>query len=189
MSQYQLESLSELVSTINTITNEVKANFGKLSAQQLNWKPSVNEWGVAQCFDHLVTTNATYFPIFELVKNGEKKSTLWESIPWLPALWGKLLIHQLGPVYTRKMKAPKVFRPSSSAIDEDMVQRFIDQQNQLVTYIKAIENLDAEKTIITSPASKIVTYSVMDAYRIIVVHEQRHILQAKRVKDSEGFSE
>ncbi len=35
--------------------------------------------------------------------------------------------------------------------------------------------------------SRLVTYSLMDAYRIIVVHEQNHFVQAKRVMEWPGF--
>jgi len=39
----------------------------------------------------------------------------------------------------------------------------------------------------SSPVSRIITYSLLDAYTIIVVHEKRHFLQARRVLDSSGF--
>lgn len=51
----------------------------------------------------------------------------------------------------------------------------------------ASENIDLEKTIITSPVAAFVTYSVLDGYRIIVRHGQRHLAQAKRVMEVEGF--
>src|SRR5262244_451966 len=81
----QGEQLSRLISTADAITNETLAGFGGLTAQQLNWKPGANQWSIAQCFDHLVTANGAYSPIFEKVLNGEKKNTFWESLPWLPA--------------------------------------------------------------------------------------------------------
>jgi len=65
--------------------------------------------------------------------------------------------------------------------------RFIDQQNQVIRYMKSTEDLDAEKIIISSPVTNLVTYSLMDAYRIIITHEKRHLLQAKRVSETDGF--
>ena len=53
--------------------------------------------------------------------------------------------------------------------------------------MKATEDLDVEKIIISSPVTKLVTYSLMDAYRIIITHEQRHLLQAKKVSKTDGF--
>lgn len=53
--------------------------------------------------------------------------------------------------------------------------------------MKSTEHLDLEKIVISSPVTSAVTYSLMDAYRIIVVHEQRHFQQAKRVIEETGF--
>ena len=181
------EDLYGLITAANAITDETRAGFGSLTARQLNWKPGAGQWSVAQCFDHLVTTNGAYFPIFEKVLSGEKKNTFWESAPWLPALWGKMLIKAVDPESKRKLKAPKVFHPSSSAVDGAVIRRFIDQQNQVIKYMKATEYLDVEKIIISSPVTNLVTYSLMDAYRIIITHEKRHLLQAMRVSQMEGF--
>jgi len=53
--------------------------------------------------------------------------------------------------------------------------------------MKATEHLDLERIIISSPVTSVVTYSLMDAYRVIVVHEHRHFQQAKRVTEESGF--
>ena len=187
MTSNQDEHLSGLVSAANAITDQTLAGFGDLTEFQLNWKPSPDQWSVAQCFDHLVTANAAYFPIFDNVLSGEKKNTLWESLPWLPAFWGKMLIKAVAPESTRKLKAPKIFHPSSSRVDGAIIRRFIDQQNQVIRYMNATEDLDLEMIKITSPVSNLIAYSLMDAYRIIITHEKRHLLQAMRVSEMEGF--
>ena len=181
------EDLFGLSSAANAITDQARACFNGLTAQQLIWKPGADHWSVAQCFGHLVTTNAAYFPIFEKVLSGEKKTTFWESVPWLPALWAKMLIKAVDPESKRKVKAPKVFRPSNSSVDGAVIRRFIDQQNQLISYMKATADFDVQRIIISSPVTNLVTYSLMDAYRILITHEKRHLLQAKRVTSTDGF--
>lgn len=187
MTSNQGEHLSGLISAANAITDETQAGFGGLTAQQLNWKPGAEQWSVAQCFDHLVTANAAYFPIFEKVLSGEKKNTFWEGLPWLPGFWGKLVIKAVSPESPRKLKAPKIFTPSSSSVDGAIVRRFIDQQNQVISYMKATEGMDLEKIKISSPVTGLITYSLLDAYRIIINHEKRHLLQAIRVSEMDGF--
>ena len=187
MTSNQSGQLSSLILAANAINDETLAGFGGLTAIQLNWKPGADRWSVAQCFDHLLTVNEGYFPIFEKVLSGEKRSTFWESLPWLPTFWGKMLLKAVDPESRRKLKAPKVFQPSISNVDPDVIRRFIDQQNQVVRYMKATEELDLENIRITSPAIHLITYSLMDAYRIIVTHERRHLLQAKKVMEMESF--
>ena len=187
MTSTQGELLSALVFAANAITDETLAGFGDLTAQQLNWKPSAEQWSVAQCFDHLVTANEAFFPIFEKVLSGKKENSFWESLPWLPAFWGKMLIKAVAPESTRKLKAPKIFHPSSSSVDGAIIRRFIEQQNQVIRYLKATEDLDLEKIKISSPVTHLITYSLMDAYRIIINHEKRHLLQATKVSEMDGF--
>jgi hypothetical protein len=181
------EDLFGLIPAANAITDEARACFNGLTARQLMWKPAADHWSVAQCFGHLVTTNAAYFPIFKKVLSGEKKNNFWETLPWLPALWAKMLIKAVDPQSKRKVKAPKVFRPSSSSVDGAVIRRFIAQQNQLISYMKATADFDVQRIIISSPVTNLVTYSLMDAYRILISHEKRHLLQAKRVTSTDGF--
>ena len=188
MRSNQAEDLSRLIAEANAISDETKARFSDFTAQQLNCRPDADQWSVAQCFDHLVRANEAYFPIFDEVISGEKKSTFWERVPWLPSFWGKVLIKSLDPKSTRKLKAPKIFRPSSSQIDGPIISRFIDQQNRLIRYMKSTEHLDLERIKISSPVTSLITYSLLDTYRIIVTHEKRHFLQAKRVSDVNALS-
>src|SRR5918996_1979018 len=182
----QKAGLANLIATANNIAIDAKSTFGHLTPAQLNWKPSADRWSVAQCFDHLLTSNNGYFPVIEDVLAG-KKRTFWERMPVLPGLAGKLLIKSMDPSSTRKVKAPKRLEQAQSDISVSVINDFVDQQGKLVEKMKASEHLDLEKIVITSPVSAAITYSLMDAYRLIVVHEQRHFQQAKRVMEESAF--
>ena len=183
---YQKADVPSLITAANSVANEARTTFGHLTPSQLNWKPSPERWSVAQCFDHLLSSNKGYLPIIDNVLAGYKR-TFWQSMPVLPGLMGKLLIKSMDPASTRKVKAPKRFQPAQSDISGSVINDFVDQQHQIVEKMKATEHLDLEKIVITSPAVAAVTYSLMDAYRFIVVHERRHFQQAKRVMEEAGF--
>jgi hypothetical protein len=141
---------------------------------------------VAQCFEHLLTSNKGFLPVIDEVLKGRKQSA-WERMPFLPGLAGKLLIKYLDPASTRKIKAPKRFEPAQSDISASVINDFVQQQTGIVEKMKATQHLDLERIVITSPAAAAITYSLMDAYRIIVVHEHRHFQQAKRVTEETAF--
>jgi hypothetical protein len=183
---YQTADLRSLISAANEIAADAKTTFGRLSGAQLNWKPSAERWSVAQCFDHLLTTNQGYFPPIEGVLAGIKP-TFWQRMPVVPGLAGKLLIKSLDPKSTRKIKAPTKFQPAQSDISASVIDDFADQQARIVEKMKATEHLDLDNIIITSPVAAAITYSLMDAYRIIVVHERRHFEQARRVTEETSF--
>jgi hypothetical protein len=180
-------SVNDFIKEAAVIADEVKQSFGHLSHTQLNWKPNPEAWSIGQCLHHLITSNNSYFLIFENIIRGDKRATLWERLPLLPSLFGKVLIKSLSSESTRKLKAPQVFRPTSSDVDAKIVGEFAHQQHRLMEYLKASERLEIRRIIMTSPASSFVTYSLRDAYQIILVHERRHLLQAQRVMKADDF--
>ena len=169
------------------IAQEVKNTFGHLHAEQLNWKPEPAKWSVGQCIDHLMVTNTTYFPTLKRIADRRKETTFWEKVPYLPGFFGKALIKSFQPDAQSKLQSPKVFKPSLSTIPTDIIARFIDHQQELIALMQQTEGVHHRKLIITSPASRFVTYSLEDAFTIMLVHERRHVGQAKRVMEHEFF--
>jgi uncharacterized damage-inducible protein DinB len=166
---------------------KVKAEFPGITLQQLNWKPAPDSWSIGQCLDHLIISDCSYFPIFKKITEGNHKMTTWEK--WNPfnALFGKILVNQLQEKVKNKLNAPKVFIPSSSNIDGGIPERFQKHLDTLLEYITGFREVDLDKTHITSPASKYVTYSLRNAVTLLIQHEYRHINQAIRVKSNEEF--
>jgi hypothetical protein len=185
--KYSTATLPELLREADLIAERASQTFGDLNYDQLNWKPTAERWSVAQCFDHLTTSNEPFLKIIDTVTSGNRKSSGMERVPLLPGLLGRLLIKSLDPSTTRKLKAPKMFEPATSDIPLTVLQDFIQLQKNLISKIQDTAHLDLEKIIITSPVSKAVAYSLMDAYRIIVVHEERHFQQAQRVTAESAF--
>jgi DinB superfamily len=166
---------------------KVRTEFTNLSLQQLNWKPAPESWSIGQCLDHLIVSDCLYFP--DLKKIAEKKfeMTLWERWNPLNDLFGKMLVHQLQEDVKRKVNTPKIFIPSASLIDAGILERFQKHLNMLSEYISATGEVDIDKTYITSPVSKFVTYNLRNAITILIQHIHRHINQALRVKSKEDF--
>ena len=178
--------LPRLVAEARAVASAAEREFGSLTPGQWNWKPDVNAWSIGQCVEHLVIATAAYFPTLRAIQAGTRRPTLWERVPVLPALFGPLLLRALDPDAGRKMKAPAALRPSTSAIDRDVLRRFVDVQHELVRFMAATP-AGALATNVTSPVSRVVTYSLLDAYRIIVVHEHLHLRQARAVAAALNF--
>lgn len=179
--------LGRLLGALDAVTREAREAFGRLSAAQLNWRPSAGEWGVGQCLDHLITTNRCFFPDIERVAAGAYKSSAWARVSPLSGLFGRMILKSLDPEKGRRTKAPRVFLPAPSDVPADVVERFARHQRELAERMRATAGADLRGTKVTSPVSALATYSLLDAYRIVVAHERKHLEQARRVARSEGF--
>jgi len=169
------------------VADETKRAFGRLSDEQVNWTPSAGEWSIGQCFDHLIISNRPFFAIIEEIREGRRRNRAWERMPVLPRFFGQHLLRTLRADSGRKVKARPAFYPSTSHIAGGIIASFVEQQDRLLALIETTRGLDLNGITVTSPVVRLITYSLLDAYRIIVVHEQNHFVQARRVMESPGF--
>ena len=175
--------LSALVKDMKAIADEAQARFGVLTVPQLNWKPSAEQWSVGQIFDHLIKSSEPYRSIITRVASGQYHARAWERISPLSGFWGRVVLRAVSPESPKKIKAPRVFQPSSSSVDDAVVRRFVSLQFAIAELMARTESLNLDKIIITSPVSSLFTYSLFDAYRILNSHGRRHLSQAQRLAD------
>lgn len=179
--------LKEVLQTLERMTLEYKTELSDLNHEQLNWKPDAESWSVGQCVDHIITTNRLYFKIFENLLDGTKPSNFWEKVPFLPSFFGKFLINTTKPDIDKKNKTVPVFEPSKSDIPGDILNTFFENQRELISWIEKSDRFDHQKTILTSPAMKLIVYSLHDVCIILSGHEERHLNQARNVMKMANF--
>jgi hypothetical protein len=173
-------SLGEVKAGLHEVARDAQSTFGGLSVKELNWKPDAASWSVAQCFEHLVTGNDLLVDAARrAVSNGP--SSIWQRMPILPGVFGRLLVQTQGPKVTRKYVAPAKAQPVSSEVPGDIIQRFVDQHEATRRWLETIDQRAAERAILISPFVSFITYSVMDGVRLMVAHDRRHFEQARRV--------
>lgn len=184
---YTTLSLAEVKDGLDAIARDAQAIFGGFDARQLNWRPDAGQWTVAQCFDHLLTANRLLLRAAADALDDAKPRTLWQRLPVLPGILGRMLIRSQAPGAVRKFTAPSKARPATSDIAADVIQRFVDQHRDIVAWLQALDERHAARVIMTSPFITVVTYSVSDGLRLVLAHDRRHFEQARRVTLSPGF--
>lgn len=184
---YTKITLSEAIREIERVTAAVQLDFSTLSAQQLNWKPARDRWSVGECLEHLITANSLYFGIVEPILAGSYSKPFLGRIPGYSGLLGRMLIKAVSPQEARKTETMAVFEPARTKVDTDEVARFARHQSKLVDLIRKSERLDLKKTVVASPATPMIVYSLLDAWRLIAAHEVRHLGQARSVARMDGF--
>ena len=179
-------NLYNVIDEIIEIGQKAELTFGHLSVEQINWKPSAEGWSVGQCFEHLIKTDSLFFDELEKIADGARKNSFFENYSPLSSFFGNLLIKSLRKD-ERKFKAPSQKIVPPSEISADIIEQFAKHQTQVAEKIKRTENADWQRTVITSPFMKLMTYKLADGYQIIVEHAKRHFRQAERVTKLENF--
>ena len=184
---YTTLSLTEVRTGLDRLAQETRTTFGGFDARQLNWRPDAAQWSVAQCFEHLLTADRLMFEAADAALDNTRPRTLWQRLPVLAGVLGRMLIRSQTPGGARRFKAPSKAQPATSDIAADIIQRFVAQHDEVVARLQALDERDAARAIMTSPFLRVVTYSVLDGWRLMFAHDRRHFEQARRVTRSPGF--
>lgn len=170
------------------MTSRAGTTFGALAAHQLNWRQDESRWSVAQCLQHLMTSNNLMLQASQSALSSPA-SSIWQRIPALPGFFGRALIRSQSPTATRKYNSPRKSTPAASDIPADIVERFVAQHRDLTEWMKTVDERRAARAIMISPFIGFITYSVLDGCRLLAAHDRRHLEQARRVTETAGFPE
>jgi len=180
---------------LKTVTSEAEKNndtarvlTSDLTEGQLNWKPSAGQWSMAQCLEHLAVATKGFEKYFDAaLELARQRWTATTPPKYKPTILGGWLAKQVSPEGERKLAAPKIFRPVDSSNIEGSVKMFLDQQLKFVDFVRRCEGIDYNKTRLRSPVTPLIRYSLADAFVITVLHAQRHLAQARRVRERPEF--
>jgi hypothetical protein len=178
---YQKADLKQLRERAQQLEQDVIQTFGSLDGTLISAKPAPREWSAAECFEHLNLTMRLYFPILPAVQQGSYKAGLLERIPGLPSFFAWVIMWALDPSYKgMAMNSPSSIRPTQSLQGKESIDAFIQTQREYLALMEQTNQPAQLKTIIQSPLVPVATYSVIDSFRITIMHNEHHIGQAKR---------
>jgi hypothetical protein len=168
------------------VAADAAAAFGGLSPDQLNWKAAEKSWSVGQCFDHIIKTNEQFYPEFKRLASSTRANSFWEN--WSPFTgWAGRFLIKAVTEDSKKTKVPSKDIVPPSEIGPDIIERFGGHIVDVNKMVEACAAADRQKTVVTSPFLSVFTYTLDDAYTVLVEHTKRHFRQAKRVAEAEGF--
>lgn len=152
--------------------------FSNLPDDVLNRKPAPNAWSILECLEHLNLYSAFYLPEIEkhLRNNSGHPKSSFKS-----GLWGNYLVKMVIPKEGgKKMKTFKSMNPEGSTLNRDVLQVFMESQQDLANYIEMANAADLNKAGIAVTFTPLIKLKLGDALRFMAYHNQRHVQQALR---------
>lgn len=158
-----------------------------LTDEQRRWKQAPKVWSVAECIDHVRSTNAAYRPnLARAIEAAKRNGSSGE--PYRAGRIARWFHAQIDPDRSkRKVRGPGVFRPTMHPSDPAILQRFLEEQGEVERMLDAAHGVDLNRTKLFSPATKLLRLSIGEALETIVLHERRHLRQARGILDKPGF--
>jgi len=179
------EKIESLVFEINQNTDKFKLEFIGCSTEQLLYKPSKDIWSIAENIQHLIEVNTSYFPIFSKILSCKYLPPWSGKFSFIYKLLGNVILKSVSDDRRKKIKTFPLWVPDKKPLTDDILNKFETHQAELVEWVNKLAPYLGKQTVINSPANRIISYTLDDAFKIIIMHEKRHLNQAIEVK--QGF--
>jgi hypothetical protein len=175
----ELSFYSEQVQDIKRSAEELIRN---LTAAQLLWKPKPEKWSISQCLDHLVATARTELPLINRgIAEGHARGLFGHS-PFRYSRIAGVLVNLMGAPPKFKFNAPRLYLPADAKDPAVVIPEFFQAQNAILDCFRMANGLHLARTNVSILDYKYIRLSLGQAFKLFVIHEQRHILQAQRIK-------
>ena len=151
----------------------------EISEEKLQIKHSEKSWSVLECLEHL--NRYALFYNSEINKKMNASSLPFSETFKSTYLGEKFSNDMLPKEGMKTMKTFKSKNPNASNLDKEQVLlTFIQLQEELLSHLETgfSKNLDKIKTYTTLPILK---FKLGDTFRFVIHHNERHIVQAKKV--------
>jgi len=174
-----------LISEFNAADDRATALARALTPQQLNWKRSPGEWSIGQCLEHLYITNEVYCQSISNSLGGHPVSVVEEIRPGWFGRW--FIRNYIEPSSrTKRARAPKKSKPGAN-VEPTILDRFLDSNRRARELVNRFRNYDVNRIRFENPFVSVIRFTVGTGFEILSKHEQRHLLQAERVRRSTEF--
>lgn len=171
--------ISDLIDRTKTVLNKTEG-FKTLSSEQLNFKASPDSWSILECIEHLNLYGDFYLPE---IKKSIKKSNHKANETFKTGLLGDYFAKSLLP--KEKLNTMKTFKdknPNGSKLNKKVLDKFILQQEETLRLLNSSNTVSLNKTKTGISLTRWITLKLGDTFRVVIYHNQRHIVQAENVQ-------
>ncbi len=176
---------SRLLDEMRDIRERADRLIARIADDQVfSWQPHDGRgWSVGQCLDHLSQSNRLYLAsIHEALANAPRAATP-VTTPVASNWFGRKFIAMMEPG-SRRMRAPKKIVPHAATSRTQVWAEFTRGLDEMEAILRDAATIDLNGPRMPSPLFKFSSMGVGTAFRILLAHMRRHILQAERVLDT-----
>lgn len=175
-----MSTLKQLSQTAHQLQETVATQLAPLSLDDLNFKTSPDSWSILECLEHLNRYSRYYNPA---LATAIEHNSGGAAVPEITYSWmGRKSLEVVRPQNTKKHKTVKHMNPANSDLGRATVDEFLQHQTGLQHLLQRAANADLHKKAVPVEFFRLMKLRIGEALEFVVLHEERHIQQALRVK-------
>jgi hypothetical protein len=169
------------------ISSDAMALCSPLSDDQFIWRPSVDGWSIAECFEHLNATARVYLPLLdEGIADAIRRGVYGEG-PFSYNWFGRLYVRfNEPPVRWRRHANPNLY-PGAGRPRREILAAFRAYQVQYIDRLRQASGIDLARARVRSPSIAWLRIPLGSGFAVMTAHERRHLWQARKITGAPGF--
>ncbi len=178
------DDIAALERAFEATEHDARALVNGLSEAHGTWRAHPGSWSVAECLDHLATSNRVYLQAMRPAAARALAEGRRRRGPVRPGVIGGWFVRSLEPPVRklRRMKAPGKIRPRPSPPLGDAMEGFVASQRDVVTFLREYADIDLAGVLFPNPFITGLRFSLATGLHVLAAHERRHLWQAWRVR-------
>lgn len=170
--------IQELVERTQQNIKEAE-KFYLLTIEKLNKRNTPDSWSILECLEHLNLYGDFYLPEIEsrILASNTKSAPTFTS-----GFLGNYFAKSMAP--KEKLNTMKTFKdknPIHKNLDKSHIDRFIQQQKKTLVLLNLAKEKNLNKIKTSVSISKWIKLRLGDTFRILIYHNERHIVQANKI--------
>lgn len=179
--------LADFPARLTQAERDTRALIEDLDGAQLNWQPEPRKWSILQVLEHLAISAELYQPVLAAaVEQGRTAGLLGDVTPRAGVV-ERIFLWSMRSTVKLKAPASTAVRGASDLDPDQVIARWSQVHAALADIAANGNDLDQNRVRITSPLASILKLSLGVAFEVLVVHEQRHAHQIRRILADPGF--
>ena len=156
--------------------------LSKKSSNELNFHPAPGSWSALECVEHLNFYGNYYVPEIEIqiAASPYPAEEIFKS-GFLGNFFAQSMLPEEG---FKKVKTLKSSNPIGKELSKEVIDHFISHQQKLLELLKKAKHVSLSRTKTGISISKYLKLRLGNTFRVVVYHNQRHLLQVKRALES-----
>lgn len=168
-------------------TNEIITDIKKIQSQDLadlTWKIDTKSWSILECIEHLNLYGNFYLKQIDIkIKNSSREKSAEFKSGFLGNYFSKLMLPK---EKLNKMKTAKDKDPLNSNLNKNVIDTFLQQQNQFLELLQLSKDVDLNKVKIKTSISPFIKLKLGDTFQFLVNHNLRHLRQIKCIQQEKN---
>ena len=173
-----------LEKALDAVDADTRRLLEGLTAEQGVWRAEPASWSIAQCLDHLATSNRVYLRAMEPAAEDALRRGRKRRRPAVPGLIGGWFVRIMEPPVKRRftMRAPKKIVPRESPALQDAAREFLASQDEVRAFLRAYADTDLAGVRFVNPFVPAIRFTLATGLHVLVSHDRRHLWQAWNVR-------